>query len=566
MKKFLSIMLCVVMVLSLTACGQKPYESMFELFDEAMTFSNGEYSYQATVSVKLDDDQKQSLEEYGYSVDGDYLDVGIGIKGVVDNKENAFTADLTVSMLGKTVNLTDIAIIDNALYLNMEKTIDAIASQKDTILSLAGEYVDGDAFDAIIQSAKDMLGGKTYLKVDVSDTDEIAPDEVSSIEELDYSDYIEAIKNSEFWKAGYERIKNVVGSIKPELVVKNKDGSYTMTLTQDSVKTIYNEVKNHTKESAESAYTLIKTLAELKDGQLAMSIYESLSSNGSLGNEYAETNEEAIGLINSKKENIITNIKTLFPDEELEIEDMTFTYTVGKVDGTIVQNIAYQNADGAFKLAINTTQKDVGLKAPGNVMTVDELSDAISNSDIVGSLMGFGADSYGDYEDYDDYDFTMEDTTVELSDIEDENVRKDIEYFLNLYKIDKYAIENSFDAYDIQYENSANDSEQWTATINVDDVFGIEKNHHLYSISYTTTKTEASEDAPDLKTILDRAVNFINLGSGGTDTVDDILSVYEAEGGSIAFVDTESGSYSLYTSIEDDNSYYISLDFTVANY
>ena len=69
-----------------------------------------------------------------------------------------------------------------------------------------------------------------------------------------------------------------------------------------------------------------------------------------------------------------------------------------------------------------------------------------------------------------------------------------------------------------------------------------------------------------MKAILDRAVNFINLGSGGTDTVDDILSVYEAEGGSIAFVDTESGSYSLYTSIEDDNSYYISLDFTVANY
>lgn len=333
MKKFLTVLLMVAMVLSMAACGTKKADSGVSakaVFD-SMQAQEDANSVSIVFEMNMDD------ENLAFKMDFNS----------VDEVSGSATVDMMMNLEGMEtgaayVRLTDVIVEDETVYVNVSAVLDFLAGL-DPQFAMVAEYLDlpGDyvklTMDDLTQFYSDMLG----TDVDFAELME------ASVEEAD--------------DASADAILDVMCRFLDELA--SKEGSQ-LTITGDKISIALTE----------------KNLAEFMDALSQVDVEEYLM-------QYAEAMDKIEGGVDytaamqSEVDGWNESIKEAAADiKENGIEEgqqMTVDFTMGtEGKGNLVSasvNVKDEYEDVKMALSIQTSSdKGEAVTVPDNAMTYEE--------------------------------------------------------------------------------------------------------------------------------------------------------------------------------------------------
>lgn len=321
---------------TLAGCSSKtqsPQEGLVDLTNQMSAVSQGEFDLQVTVSSTALSEQSTG-------------DIVVHLTGAYNTDAREMAGEISASVGQFSVQLTDMVVKDNSVYVNMRSVYGAMGT-------LMGSSFDGDELDA-------MLGGANYLCYELTTDLWMQSDSLQTV-----SDNLTTVF--------YNTIEDLA-------LATDNEGTYGFALEGDNIKTVgqalLDDMNANTDSYADAIWTYVEEVASLSD--LA---------------------GEDLG----SKDEYMTDFRNILDELQTALDDSDFTGTL--VDYAIlydkdaaVYTAAASITDGTdMDVAVTYTIKDTQVDAvtvPDNIITSDEM---VENSEsYYDDYYGYNSDDSSD--------------------------------------------------------------------------------------------------------------------------------------------------------------------------
>lgn len=321
-RKPLAILLALTMLLTmLTACGKSPAQSFFDLCEEAAKVTDCDFEYSMGISI-------------------DEGDVDVSLSG--SSYQSINQAQLTGSVGGSVsgvkgeVSVPEILIDGQTIYVNTADLVDLLQV-------IIGEDLS-DLFDA------------KYIEIGAEDSSD-SEEAVKELQEL-------------FAGTGAKLKQNILE--RKDVVVKNKDGSYTLTLDGTAMLELVQIVLDDLSDNRKDYINAILDLYPDSD----------------------TLSKDALNELWDEYEDMADEIDEDFLDEYGDdLKDISATMTIAKNKDrsySISAEVVYDDRDNGFTFSVASTVNPVKhpeeFKVPRDTVTIEELMEEF------GSVGDYGYD------------------------------------------------------------------------------------------------------------------------------------------------------------------------------
>lgn len=333
MKRLLALALCAVMMIILaTGCSKKSddaYNDMMALLGDMAKFSEGEFNIGLSVNGFDDSGQEAVQDLASYNIQG------LRLYGPISTEKHLAQISLDIEdSKGSAVELTDIIVIGDDTYINLEKAIDGvmlIADPDDDETMLAAEYFDV------------LLADNEYMYSIIDGLWTAQKESVPLSESKLSSDYFAVVKEKD--------------------AVTYKDNAYTISLTGKDLEGILVNLATDMKENAGS-------YADYFSDILDSSAYGDPTG-------LLPFDDDLEATISNYGDAMLSGI------DDADLSELTLTQVISfdKATDTYSMDTSVNfNDEFSFDFDISLTNKEIGsITAPSSYITSEQLMENLTN-------------------------------------------------------------------------------------------------------------------------------------------------------------------------------------------
>lgn len=347
-KQLAVFLLASVMLFSVTACGSKAPETMFEAMRRSLEFKT--YYLEMDITMEADDET-----------------VIVEAAGDVDRDAQACSLDLYVKYSGIGMDIGTVTMKDGILYLDMTELFDSMDLD---------EAFLADMFDSMGINSDD-LESFTVYGLEIGKT------------EADTKEASDAL--AEHMISALEQ-----GAAQDKYAVSGKDGSWVMELDNDNLGDVCSGILTYANENLDDIWENILILLEASaDSPLSQKLEEMAADNPELDAELTGT-EEILENADDYKNDLANALRDALdtaenPDNALAQTDcrMEIDYRYSGKKGSRVCEMsvsaAEENSDFQMEYNISMKEGSVSIEAP------DTYTDAFDLLSVLSDLAGSSA-------------------------------------------------------------------------------------------------------------------------------------------------------------------------------